>query len=175
MKKLILILSLLPLFSFGQTYYSAIQVYQGNINSTYNVGDTIDIYFKPTQTSADSDSILIQYYSDNGLVVAGRADFKTSHTTSTYAISIGYTNHFKIIIPSELGLRYAKVGVGKTPNFTVSNPSGIINPFLPENKNKEFNFYSQNGSLIKKCKVSDLAPGFYISNGFKVLVNKEFN
>ncbi len=168
MKKLILILAMFPLFSFGQTYYNAILVYQDNIKAEYYPGDTIDIYFKPTQTYVDGDSILMQFYDGSKLIVAGRSDFKTSHTTSSYAISIGYTQLLKLVVPNSQGLRYAKVGVGKTPNFTIKAPLALLDPFLPENKDREFDFYNQSGSFIVRCKISELNPGFYISNGFKL-------
>ncbi len=172
MKKLLFILLALPLFSFGQTKWGI------GLNGTpyYYIGDTVRINVSRISGDIPTLNSVVNVKIINNLLTTQHQEFNFSFLWKDF--DNGNTP-FKFVIPDSLHF-FDKESISLS--ITANNGSaagvvvkkitaGLINPFLPENKDNEYNFYSQTGLLIKKCKVSDLAPGFYISNGFKIYKN----
>lgn len=174
MKKILFIL-LFPVVCFSQTKMPGCYIYKDNFKASYLIGDTLSVWFEPSGAWADGDSIIIQYYGPKDqLIVVGRTTFEDCKIpVDSFAKDSdrSYGFLFKYIISIPGIMRYMHIGANQTPYFDVSaRVTAVLNP--AENKDQEFDFYSQQGVFIRRCKISELNPGFYIANGFKICTQK---
>lgn len=163
---------MLPLFSFGQTKWGV------GLKATpyYNIGDTVLINVSRISGDIPSPNSVVNIKISNNLINSQHQEFNFSFLWKDF--NNGNTP-FKFCIPDSLNF-YDKESInlsisannGPAGGVTVNKTTtSVLNPLLPENKEREFDFYNQSGIFVVKAKIQDLNPGFYISSGFKIYKN----
>jgi hypothetical protein len=156
MKNLFSAIAILISFaSYGQKDISNINVNKTGYNSTYAVGDTITIYFKNNESALDADSVLVTWYENGDM-----KHYRINLGASIAPVSSGWRYVTKFIIPNNFwSPGYVKIGVDKTPTFTLAGLASVISASELALKDIEVNIYAITGHFVKTNNSQNINEG----------------
>jgi hypothetical protein len=139
------ILLLTSIASFAQSDISNINIKQTGYKSSYEVGDTIILYFQEYVSSTDYDSVIVQWNS-NGTIKYYRMNLKNCYNP----IDTDYPYVTKFIVPETfLSGSRINIGVGSTPKILVDGLAAVISQSDLDLKNIAINVYTTSGQFLK--------------------------